>query len=124
MNTYINAHIRTTNIIHMYVHTYATTYIVLVTYPCKEVNDCAVKMPSLILFCFLFLITINPIMQIKTVHNPNMPPATEVAKIIVWELVVVLGVAESIVALVVAESIIALNVSFIGVITLIVDVIG
>ena len=103
------------------------------TYPCKEVNDCAVKMPSLILFRFLFLITINPIMQIKTVHNPNMPPATEVAKIIVWELVVVLGVAESIVALgvaesivalVVAESIVALNVSFIGVITLIVDVIG
>ena len=45
-------------------------------------------------FFLLILIEINPIMQIKTVQNPNMPPATEAT--------IIANIAESVVALSVA----------------------
>ena len=63
------------------------------TYPLNtEVNDCEVNLPFLgylELFRF-FLLTINPTMQIKTTHNPNIPPAMDTTKIVNCESVVVI----------------------------------
>ena len=46
-----------------------------------EDNDSMVNVPLLILpRLFLFLI-INPIMQMKIIHSPNIPPTTEATAI-------------------------------------------